>query len=145
MSVCNSCAVREQILIAFHTGNSMYNPSSKLYGLYRPITAQTRYFRMHFRLTARCCADLIRIFGPKRYKLANKENYTGRKISVSLSCVTVREEVKMLEARWEQDALCAIASPPSTYLGWQTPTCVHPLRDLLGFNLRVLGITRLSY
>jgi hypothetical protein len=37
--------------------------------------------------------------------------YTGRKISASLSYVTIRGEGKMEKAREEQDALCAVASP----------------------------------
>jgi hypothetical protein len=50
--------------------------------------------------------------------------YTGRKISASLSYVTVRGEGKMERARGEQDSLCAIASSPSPYLGWLATTCV---------------------
>jgi hypothetical protein len=44
--------------------------------------------------------------------------YTEFKISSSLSYVTVRGEGKMEMVRGEQDALCTIVSPLSTYLGW---------------------------
>jgi hypothetical protein len=44
--------------------------------------------------------------------------YTGRKISVSLSNITVRGEWKMERARGEKDAFCAVTSPPSPYLVW---------------------------
>jgi hypothetical protein len=55
--------------------------------------------------------------------------YTGCKIFASLGYVTVKGEGKMERAREEQDALCAVASPPSLppslYLGWlQSPRCV---------------------
>jgi hypothetical protein len=58
----------------------------------------------------------------------------GRKISASLSYVTVREEGTMERARGEQDASCAIAFPPFPHLGWLVTTCtfltVNKLRDI---------------
>jgi hypothetical protein len=47
--------------------------------------------------------------------------YNGRKISANLGYVTERGEGKI--ERGEQDALCAITSPPLPYLGWLA-TCV---------------------
>jgi hypothetical protein len=57
------------------------------------------------------------------YWIMTKNHYTGRKISVSLSYVTVRGEGKL--ERGKQDALCDIASPPSSYHGWlATNACI---------------------
>jgi hypothetical protein len=48
----------------------------------------------------------------------NDGTATERKISANLGYVTERGEGKIERARGEQDALCAIASPPSPYFGW---------------------------
>jgi hypothetical protein len=43
----------------------------------------------------------------------NNIGYTGHKVSVSLSYVTVRGEWKMERTRGEQDTFCDISCPPS--------------------------------
>jgi hypothetical protein len=51
--------------------------------------------------------------------------YTTRKISASMTYLTVRREGNMGRARGEQDALFAVANLPSPHLGWlATNVCV---------------------
>jgi hypothetical protein len=52
------------------------------------------------------------------------QRYTGCKISVSLTYVTGRGKVRWKGQGGELNALCAIASPSSPYLGWLA-TCVR--------------------
>jgi hypothetical protein len=46
-----------------------------------------------------------------------QHSYIGRKVSASLSSARSKREAKLEKSREEQEALCAVASPPSPYLG----------------------------
>jgi hypothetical protein len=74
--------------------------------------------------------------------------YAGCKISASPGYVTGRGEGSMDRARGKQDVLCAIASPPTPYIGWLTTRItVNEARRYLAtsINESLTPICRPSY
>jgi hypothetical protein len=72
--------------------------------------------------------SFLTYFGTSRTEWGHRtflyKNYTGRKISTSLSYITVRGEGKIERATEEQDALCAVASLPVPWLAGHQHICI---------------------